>query len=177
MKAIKDKIATYNLNKLAKLNAKRTKTFVNLKSAITIGVIFDATDSNDFELVKKFVAELKSQNKNVRAIGFFNVKILPTHLNYPKTEFDFFTAKELKGMNEPASPYIKTFIEDKKDLLIDLNIKSLIPLRHIAVKSAAICKCGLALNENYDSHDIFIEDETPSISSLIENLKKYLEMV
>ena len=109
-------IADYQIKKLCALP--RNKEFVKLNDAKTIGVLFDATNNNTFEIVKKFIERLKAYTKNVHAIGYVHEKLTPNY-SYIKTDIDLFNKKELKNFYQPQSPHIKTFMEDEKDLLID----------------------------------------------------------
>src|ERR1700757_840456 len=110
-------VAEYQIKKLC--ISPRKKQFVKLNDAKTIGILFDATDNNTFETIKKFIEKLKTYTKNVHAIGYVNEKITPNY-SYIKTDIDLFNKKELTSFYKPQSPYIKTFIEEEKDLLIDI---------------------------------------------------------
>lgn len=168
-------IAEYQIKKLCALP--RNKQFVKLTDAKTIGLLFDATDGNVFETVKKFIEQLKKYSKNVHAIGYVNEKITPNY-SYIKTDIDLFNKKELTGFYKPQSPYIKTFMDDEKDLLIDINLSQQMPLRYIAASSKAKCKVGMHLLENEALHDLLIAT-TPQqgIDFYLQQAVKYLETV
>ena len=146
-------LATFAIKKAA-IQA-RNKQFCKLNEAKSIGVVFEATHPEEFELAKKFIQELKTYCKNVQAIGYVDLKISPNYA-YIKTDIDLFNKKELIQFYKPKSPYIRTFIEDEKDLLIDLNLKQQIPLRYIMAASRAKCKVGMHLPENEFLLDILI---------------------
>ena len=107
-----------------------------MEEAKTIGIVFDATDKEDFELVKKYVLYLKEMKKKVKAIGFFNQKESPP-MAFSKLEYDFFSLKDLSWNNIPNSVYVKNFIADEYDILLDLNLNDLFPLRYISSLSKA----------------------------------------
>lgn len=177
IKKIKNKIANIGLNKqLAK--QVRQKEFINLEDARSIGIVFEATNLDDFERIKKYVLKLKEQGKKVHAVGYFDQKISPTNISYPKTEFDFFNNKELKAMGQPSSPYIQTFISEIRDILIDFNILNKYPLRYISVNSYAKCKIGIDIPENKSSHDILIAIKPENgIAEYIKQTDIYLTMI
>ena len=168
-------IANYQIKKLC--TASRNKQFVKLSDAKTIGVIFEATNNETFEIVKKFITQLKEYTKNVHAIGYVDEKITPNY-SYIKTDIDLFNKKELKSFYQPQSPYIKTFIEDEKDLLIDINFNQKIPLRFITASSKAKCKIGIHVPENEPMHDILIAT-TPQqgLDFYLQQVVKYLATV
>ncbi|MFI5141758.1 MAG: DUF6913 domain-containing protein [Bacteroidia bacterium] len=168
-------IADYRIKKLCALH--RNKEFVKLNDAKTIGILFDATNSDTFETVKKFIEKLKVYTKNVHAIGYVDEKITPNY-SYIKTDIDLFNKKELKNFYQPQSPYIKTFIEDEKDILIDVNLNQKLPLQFIAASSKAKCKVGIHLPENELLHDILIATtQQQGLDFYLQQVVKYLETV
>jgi len=168
-------IAAYQIKKLCALP--RNKKFVKLNDAKTIGILFDATNNDTFETVKKIIEKLKTHTKNVHAIGYVDEKLTPNY-SYIKTDIDLFNKKELKNFYQPQSLYIKTFIEDEKDLLIDINLNQKLPLQFIAASSKAKCKVGIHLPENEPLHDILIAT-TPQqgLDFYLQQVVKYLETV
>jgi hypothetical protein len=168
-------IAAYQIKKLCTFP--RNKQFVKLDDAKTIGILFDATSNDTFETVKKFIEKLKAYTKNVHAIGYVDEKLTPNY-SYIKTDIDLFNKKELTSFYQPQSPYIKTVIEDEKDLLIDINLSRKIPLQFIAASSKAKCKVGMHLPENEPLHDILIAT-TPQqgLDFYLQQVIKYLETV
>ncbi len=175
MNFITKHIANYQIKKL--FTSPRNKQFVKLSDAKTIGIIFEATNSETFETVKKFIAQLKEYTKNVHAIGYVDEKLTPNY-SYIKTDIDLFNKKELKSFYQPQSPYIKTFIEDEKDLLIDINFDQKIPLRYISAASKAKCKVGIHVPENEPMHDVLIATtQEQGIGFYLQQVVKYLTTI
>lgn len=146
-------IASYQIKKLCALPRKRE--FIKLTEAKNVGLLFDATDKEVFEEIRKFIQQVKEYTKDIHAIGYVDGKITPNY-SYIKTDIDFFNNKELKNLYQPQSPYIKTFIEDEKDILIDVNIENKLPLRYIAAASRAKCKVGMHTSANEKMHDVLL---------------------
>jgi hypothetical protein len=177
IKKLKEKLGSIRLNRDLK-GQQRSKSFINIQDAKSIGIVFDATNLADLETVKKYVISLKEKGKRVHAIGYFNQKITPANISYPKTEFDFFNDKELTKLNQPASPYIQTFISEIRDIMIDLNIFNKFPLRYIVANSYAKCKIGIERPENKNLHDILISMKPEDgLKNYIVQLDKYLDMI
>ncbi|MFN6037792.1 MAG: DUF6913 domain-containing protein, partial [Bacteroidota bacterium] len=139
---IKNYLGELKLKRTLKLS-NRKKEFINFDLVKNIGVIFEATNPDDFDEVKKIVQILKEKKKLVKAVGFYDNKLTPENLSYSKSDFDLFNLKELSALREPSSPYIRTFIESPQDVLIDLNLKNKFPLRTIAIQSMALFKIGI----------------------------------
>ena len=96
----------------------------------TVGILFDATNPDDLEIVKRYVVYMREHRKKVKAIGFFNTKEIPS-LAYSKLEYDFLSAKELNWYGKPNSAVVKNFIQEEYDLLIDLNVHDHFVLKYI----------------------------------------------
>lgn len=172
MNALIKYIADYRLKKLARLP--REKKFVKIPDAKTIGIVFDASEQETFEAIKKFIQQLKQTARSVHAIGYVDAKLTPNY-SYIKTDIDLFNKKELKNLYQPQSPYIKTFTDDPKDLLIDANLEGKLPLAFVAAASKAKCKVGIHADRNELFHDVLIN--TPAAQGLeffLQQSVKYL---
>jgi hypothetical protein len=144
-------IANWQIKKMAALS--RNKQFIKITEAKQVGLVFDATDKEVFEVIRKFIQQVKEYTKGIHAIGYIDEKITPNY-SYIKTDIDLFNKKELKKLYQPQSPYIKTFIEDEKDILIDANIHDKLPLKFIVASSRAKCKVGMHTASNESMHDV-----------------------
>ena len=148
--------------------------FDNIK---TIGIIFDATNTDDFEIVKRYVVYLREHLKKVKVIGYFSKKEIPA-LTYSKLEYDFFSAKELNWMGTPNSVVIRNFINEEYDLLIDLNIHDHFPLKYIAALSKASFKVGKFNENDIEIHDMMIDaDGTKTVKYFLRQIDTYITML
>lgn len=177
IRRIKEKLGEKQLQRALKIHV-RQKEFMNMEDVRSIGIVFEATNAEVFETVKNYVNKLKQMGKRVHGIGFFDTKHTPENLSYTKSDFDLFNIKELQGAGTPNSPYIKTFITEIRDLLIDINLDNKFPLRYISAMSYAKCKIGIDLPENQSIHDLFISvDKKDGISNYLKQVDFYLEMI
>jgi hypothetical protein len=145
-----------------------------LPEAKNVGIVFDATDRDEFERIKKFIQQLKEITKGIHAIGFVDSKITPAY-SYIKTDIDLFNKKEIKSGYQPLSPYIKAFMETERDLLIDANVKNLLPLQYIVAASKARCKVGQHTTGNEHFHDVLLNvGENNSLEFFLQQSLKYL---
>jgi hypothetical protein len=172
MNVITKYIASFQIKKIAALP--RNKQFIKIPEAKSIGLVFDATDKKEFELIKAFIQQIKEYTKGIHAIGFVDSKITPNY-SYIKTDIDLFNKKELKNLYQPQSPYIKTFIETERDILIDANIMNKLPLQYIAAASKSKCKVGLHTNGNELFHDVLLNTgENKDLEFFLQQSLKYL---
>jgi hypothetical protein len=150
----------------------------NFNKIKTVGILFDASNPEDFELVKRYVIYLKEHTKKVKVIGFFSIKDIPS-LTYSKIEYDFFSLKETNWMGKPTTHIIDNFINEEFDLLIDLNIHDHFPLKYIAALSKAGFKVGKYKEEiNEDIYDMMIDsDNTQKLKYFLRQVDTYITML
>src|SRR6185436_17767482 len=70
---------------------RKTIPFANAKK---IGFLYDATADSNFETMKHYLKNIRSQQKEVHALGFVNHKNLPAN-KFPLLGLDFFCKKDL----------------------------------------------------------------------------------
>lgn len=173
---IKNFLGNYYLLQEIK-TVRRNKMFLNLEEAKTIGIVFDASEKEDFELVKKYISYLKEMKKRVKAIGFFNSKETPP-MAYSKLEYDFFSLKDLSWNNIPKSFYVKNFIDEQYDILLDMNLKDVFPLRFISSLSRAKFKVGKSSKWNSSAFDLMFDIGTKNnLKYFLKNLDTYLFII
>ena len=149
----------------------------NFDSIKTIGILMDVTDSEDYEIVKRYVLYLREFKKNVKVIGFFNQKQLPP-MTYSKLEYDFYSAKEMNWLGKPNSIVIQNFISEEFDLLIDLNVKNHFSLRYIAALSKARFKVGKYAKHDEEIYDMMIDsDNTKTVKYFLKQVDTYVMML
>ena len=169
---LRQKLGEYILNQeLLKFN--RQSVFKGFSNAATVGILFNATDKDDFELVKKYVGYLRSEQKKVKAIGYLE-NTYTADLVYSKLEYDFFTPKELNLYLKPKINFADNFIKEEFDILIDMNIKNCFPLHYISALSKAKFKIGKFNNDNA-LYDFMIEmTEEKNLKYYLKNIDHYL---
>ncbi|MFL5762794.1 MAG: DUF6913 domain-containing protein [Bacteroidia bacterium] len=175
---IKQSIADRSLQQELKMAPRERKpnrfSFEQIK---TVGIIFDATNTDDYEIVKRYVVYLREHLKKVKVLGFFSTKEIPA-LTYSKLEYDFFSLKELSWLGKPNSTIIRNFIDEEYDLLIDLNIQDHFALKYIAALSKAKFKVGKFDEEGFDIHDLMIDsDNTKTIKYFLRQIDTYITML
>ncbi len=149
----------------------------NFNKIRTVGILFDATNKEDYEIVKRYVVYLRELQKKVKVIGYFSTKEIPT-LTYSKLEYDFFSSKELNWMSKPISPIVKNFMDTEYDLLIDLNINDHFALKYIAALSKANFKVGKFNASNVAIYDMLIDaDNTKTVKYFLRQVDTYLTML
>jgi len=176
VKKTQKKAGEYFLKKeFAAIN--RKKETVNFEEAETIALIFDATNKEEFELIKKYIKKLKENKRKVRAIGFYDGKEEPTLMS-SKLEYDFFSRKQLKWYLKPNDPIVENFILEPFDLLINLSMNYKTPLLYVTALSRAKFKVGKEHPKYAPYYDLMLKiEDSLGLQSFITTAEKYLMMI
>jgi hypothetical protein len=149
---IKKKYALRQIKNDAKNNS-RKKVAVNIDEAKTIGIAFEFTTNEDFELLKKYVLYLRELKKKVKAIGYYSTK------------------------EEPTDHIVTNFIEEEYDIFLDLNVNDESVLIYIAAMSKAKFKVG-RFEENDYIHDMLFESpKEKGLKFFLRQVDTYLAMI
>ena len=171
---IKQKVGDFFFKKELKSNPRQREVH-NLHTAQSIGILYDATEKEDMLKVSEFVNTLFQTKKDVKALGFVNLKEL-THHHMPMLQFDFFFLKDLNWYYKPQNYIIKNFVEKDYDILINLCDSACIPIRYLAGKSQAKFKVG-KYEEDIDLYDMMIDVKENTLSALIKEIHHYLTVI
>lgn len=143
----------------------------------TVGILFDASNPEDFELVKRYIQYLREHRKKVKALGYYPAKRIPD-MTYSKLEYDFFSAKETNWFGKPSAMVIQNFINEEYDLLLDLNIQDHFPLKYISALSKASFKVGKYTQKDVAIYDMMIDsDNTKTLKYFLRQVDVYITML
>lgn len=168
--------AEYLLRKEHALIKRKVKAS-SLDNAETIALLFDATDAEEFEIIKKFIKKLKESKKKVKALGYYDAKEIPVMMP-SKLEYDFFTRKQLKWYLKPSDPVVDNFIREPFELLINLSKEHRTPLLYVLALSRSTFKVGARHPKYIDYYDLMMSlPEETSLPEYLQMLEKYLTMI
>ena len=168
--------AEYLLRKEHALIKRKVKAS-SLETADTIALLFDATNAEEFEIIKKFIKKFKESKKKVRALGYYDAKEIPVMMP-SKLEYDFFTRKQLKWYLKPSDPVVDNFIKEPFELLINLSKDHRTPLLYVLALSRASFKVGASHPKYLNYYDFIIDlPEETSLTEYLNVLEKYLTMI
>lgn len=173
---IRQKCGVYFFKKsLSKLQ--RTKRIVNFSEAITIGLIYDASDEAVYNKVSNFICFLQDEKKTVKALGFVNYKNLP-HYCFQKLSYDYFTLRDINWYFKPIHPRVKDFINEDFDILINVCLHECFVLSYITGLSEAKLKVG-RYGEKYSGiYDFMLNvDNNISLDDYFKQIIYYLTII
>lgn len=151
---------------------------VSLEEAEKIGLLYDATDEKDYEVVKAFVKNFRSSmKKEITAMGYVDKKQLPSN-QFAQYGLDFFTRKDLNFQMIPIDPIVHNFIKEKFDILIDLSSGKCFPLLYIAATSNARFRIGRYHRNHINCFDMMIKLQgDPPIKQVIDETEHFLRQI
>jgi len=177
IKDIQEKIGRFKLKRGQKYLQRKVKAF-SLAKASTIGVLYNATNRNDADTVKKFIHYLKEERKDVISLGFVDSKESSELIN-PILNYKFFDKNDLSKNLVPRGNDITDFLNKPLCILIDLNVKEdCFPLEYISSLSIAKFKVGANGSYRGETCDLVIDiEENMKLEFLIIQIKHYLKMI
>ncbi len=155
---------------------KRDKRIHNLVSARRIGVLFYVNSEKDFNLALDFVNFLSEQNLEVCLLAYYPSKEIPQEFLMRKGA-NLFSKKEVNWFGKPLAPFTEEFAKMDFDILIDLSMEEIFPLKWIATLSIAKFKVS---NLSYPDtpYDLVINvKQTDSLEYYISQVKHYLNLI
>ena len=170
------KLAWWMLNK-AHNKLHRDSSFQNYLSAKTVGVIFNATQQETYEIARQYIQELsRRDNLSVKSLGFVDSKEVLEF--YQKSlVFNYFSRKNLNWYSKPNNPNTQEFINTQFDILIDLSIVEDFPIQYIVGLSKAKFKVG-SVKENKNFYDFMIQLANKNdLKYFIQQLEHYFGMI
>lgn len=163
-------------NKIA--GSKRKKHFSNINEVRKIGIVWDASKTDDFACLSRFFQKMQESKTDVTIMGYYSGKNLPnqyTAIRY----LSVIKKDELNFFYHPVSHETIAFINNRFDVLIDLNFKKLLPLQYISSLSNAGFKVGLFEPETGNTpFDLMMELKNPvAVEDYLDQVVHYLGMI
>lgn len=156
----------------------RKPYYRNFTSVSNIGIVWDASKTEEFPVLSRFYQKMHDRNINVTVIGYYSGKELPSQY----TAIRYLTCirrQEVNFFYMPVSSEADKFINTRFNILIDINFEKLFPLTCITVLSKAGFKVGLLDPDNSsEAFDLMMELKKPvKVEEYLVEVIHYLEMI
>jgi len=163
-------------NRIAR--TKRKAHYLNIDEVRNIGIVWDASKIDDFTCLSKFFLKMHESKTEVKILGYFPGNNLPnqyTAIRY----LSVIKKDELNIFYHPVSHESNAFINNRFDVLIDLNFKKLLPLQYISSLSNAGLKVGLFEPDNGSApFDLMMELKSPvNVEDYLNQIVHYLGLI
>jgi hypothetical protein len=157
---------------------KRARFKSNISKARSIGMVWDATNPEEFAVLSQFHQKMNERNIELKILGYFPGKELPdkfTAIRY----LTCFKNQDINFFYKPILPEADSFIKTRFDILIDVNFKKLFPLKYISSLSMAGFKVGIFENESVNPpYDLMMElNKNTDLNTYLTQVVHYLEMI
>jgi hypothetical protein len=157
---------------------KRVRFRGNINNAKSIGVLWDASDPDEFTILSQFHQNMNERNIEVKILGYFPGKSLPDRC----TAIRYLTCLRSQDINffyRPVSPEANSFISTRFDILIDINFRQIFPLYYISALSMAGLKVGIFENGSGNpQYELMLDlKKNTDINTYITQAVYYLGMI
>lgn len=172
LKKIRRLFHFYFLRKELKFHRVHRKV-VNLFDAREIGILFDASDTDQTAIINTFADSLRKERKKTSLLGFYNFSKNVINFNFP-----YFNQKNINWHYEPNGAVVEEFIAKKFDILINAYINENLPLEYVSAMSQAAFRIGHYDKTKTYAYDFMIDMKGQNdLRKLMEQFRYYLEMV
>ncbi len=124
--------AGFNALKKRAIKVKRNRGFVNLNTAVTIGIVWDIEREDDLLPISDFILQMNERGIRVEVIAVFQGKQLPDKLTALRY-IQCLKREDLSYFYLPKTPDSAKFISTAFDILIEITSRNFLPVRYITV--------------------------------------------
>jgi hypothetical protein len=151
-----------------------SRGYIPYTKAKSIGIVYNATDDANREIVTQFAENIESKGKKVKLLGFINKPKMPVDL-HSSNNHHFFHRKSLNWTGAPRKDTVISFIQEPFDLLLNLHAGILLPLAAISATSKAHFRIGPYNNKFIFCFDLMFETGNQfSLKEFIKQIEHYL---
>jgi hypothetical protein len=157
---------------------KKTKSYSDFSQVKKIGIVWDASSTDDFSILSRFHQKMNERGIEVIIHGYYPGKNLPDKY----TAIRYMTCIRKMETNlfyHPVSTETNNFISTRFDILIDINFNKLFPLFYISSLSNAGLKVGLYESETLNTpFSMMMDLKKPiNLENYLSHVVHYLEMI
>lgn len=176
LKKIRTRIGEWSLRKERDKTVRKPQ-LTNLKHARNIGIITDLPPGYKSGPLLNLCRRFDNEYKDYQVLAYFDSsKQIPPVLPV-KDNILCFNHKDLDWKFCPKNEKIASFISGKFDVVIDLSMNHVFPVKYIVTKSRAGVKLSRFIPEDAYA-DIMIQiDKQPDQDFLIQQIDYYLDML
>ena len=154
-KNLRRKIGAFLVKRSLKAQTKRAISYNDLKSAKSIGILFDATHQERYFAAKNFIENLRNSQNSVLGLGFVTNHVGLTY--FPQHDgIDFISLENTNWYFKPLDRNIDKFQNKNFDVFIDLNTEEVLQCQFIVASTKAKLRIGRGRPDN-SFYDLLID--------------------
>jgi len=140
---------------------------MNFAQAKNIGLLFDATSLERRNEVLAYAKKLRSQDKKVTLLGFFDSKQEAADFT-----FNYFNRSGIDWAKRPKSEHVEFFLQAPYDIFIHLDPNPSVITEHIAALTEAHMKVGPAAG-HIATYDLMVDvNDTSTLKGFIQQIEQ-----
>jgi hypothetical protein len=164
------------LNALLK-STSRTRKYTSFENSSKVALLYLIDEDQSVEAANLLEQLLVKSGKKVSRLGYTGNKTIPQNFT-PKGGSECLCSKDLRWNLIPKPEKTGSFLSENYDILIDLSLSDLIPVKYIAVAANAGLKAGETSQQNEKIFDLLIKHETDQpISEFIDTVFQYVKII
>lgn len=147
----------------------RDRHFVTYKSAKTVMLLFQSDVQEENVAIKAIMKQLVADGKKVMAWGFVDKKEVISPI---LSDLRILNKKSVDFFQKPHQAFTRELGDLKFDLLLDISIREILPLRYLGLYANAYFKAGTR-NSDPQIYDFVLDiqnmgngDDTNSVQSI-----------
>ena len=161
--------------KLKKVNRKIGA--INLATAKSALLIYDASDALVKKKVRDYARFLKEEGVKADTIGFYKLKGKEDKSPQDELGYTYYDKRCLNRLGFPKDSRILKIIGKEYHLMIDLNFDSIFSLKVISTLSKSHFKIGRSNGYRNDICDLTISTENKELDYFLSQTTTYLKMI
>ena len=146
---------------------------VTARKIAIVGIVNNSKDSDEIFNLQKFFVE---NNMQVEVFLYFMGKEIPQQLLL-RRGINIINRNDVNWYGKPLAPAVDQFCKVEFDILIDLSLSEIFPIRWISSLSCAKFKVGCLSYEGNPYELIINVDDNKSIAYLSEQIIHYLNLL
>jgi len=148
----------------------------NFETAKSAVILFDASETDSFPVIKEFRKFIENKHIKCAAFGYVRQKEIPQEMLFWKN-YLFITKSDLNWYMKPTGDAVDNFFTQDPDILIDFTKEVPLELQFLVVLSNAKFKIG-SFTEQENDYDLMINlTDQNDIGYLAEQIKHYVSML
>lgn len=151
--------------------ARKRKPTVPFNKARLVGILYNAGEESQKQMVKRLMDFFKEQKKECLSLGFFNTKEFPAGV-HDTYGHEYFTKKFLNWAGLPTHHNVTNFIRQDFDFLINLDVSQPLHFLSLLAQSKAGCRVGPYSKPHSHYYDLMIDAKG---ADLAEETIRYLQ--
>lgn len=158
-----------------KKNGPHQAFFPNYKNIRKVFILFESDLLERNSQVKQLVKELQADGKTVTAWGFVDKKQITSAI---LRDYRVLGTQDINFLGKPKEHELKDLGMEHFDLLINLDVNRIMPIRYLSLYANADFRVGMVTDEPYENDFmVAVPEEERNLVYLFDQLMLYLRKI